>query len=374
MLYLTLSARRGALVIAYPLQKIPGKANGATLTTPFPLIFRLELKRCPGMPFAPIGLAMTALRPLRALLFLTLGLAAFAASAAANPLFPPGSRIGLEPPGDVTLSKKFSGFEDARHGVIITVLDLPAQAYLAFEKTAFLTGAKDLTIEKRELFAFDSGVGFLITGHEDVKDNKFRSWFLLINTLNSVAGHIAALIAVRVPQAASAAYPDNMIRTALATVSFRRPDVQELLGLLPFKINELAGFRTTKVAPQGAVILIDGASEDLAKHAYMVISIGRGAPNEPDARPTFARDLLMRAPLPGLAITVAEAMRINGKQGYEIRANANGAAGEPLALVQWVRFGGGGNFLRVLGVVARDRWDELFPRFRTVRDSIEARR
>jgi hypothetical protein len=66
-------------------------------------------------------------------------------------------------------------------------------------------------------------------------------------------------------------------------------------------------------------------------------------------------------------------MRINGGQGYEIRAKAEGAGGAPLALVQWLRFSSGSSFLRVIGVVGKERWDEMFPRFRAVRDGVEIR-
>jgi hypothetical protein len=128
-----------------------------------------------------------------------------------------------------------------------------------------------------------------------------------------------------------------------------------------------------KVSPQRALVLIDGPGNDLARHPYMVVQIGRGAPRAPELRPKFAHDLLIRTPLPGLAITSGEPMRINGVHGYEVRARARGAGGAPLALVQWLRFGGGDGFLRVIGVTAQDRWDDLFPRFRAVRDSIDPR-
>jgi hypothetical protein len=39
-------------------------------------------------------------------------------------------------------------------------------------------------------------------------------------------------------------------------------------------------------------------------------------------------------------------------------------------LVQWLRFGGGA-FLRVIGVVHKEDWDQWFPRFREVRDSVD---
>ena len=71
-------------------------------------------------------------------------------------------------------------------------------------------------------------------------------------------------------------------------------------------------------------------------------------------------------------ITSAESIRLDNAPVYEIRANAKGPDGAPLALVQWLRFGGSG-FLRIVGVVHKDNWDKLFPRFRAVRDGIELR-
>ena len=59
------------------------------------------------------------------------------------------------------------------------------------------------------------------------------------------------LINVEVPEAALAVYSDAVIRKALASVTFRPMPIQEQLGLLPFKLNQLAGFRVVKVMPVG---------------------------------------------------------------------------------------------------------------------------
>lgn len=300
------------------------------------------------------------------------GFAALTPAFGARLEFPPGSRIGLEPPPGLKLSRKFHGFEDKAHHVVITIFDLPEAAYKALEKSAFAKVSKTLVVDKRELFMFRGGVGYLITGHETVKGTDLRSWYLLANASDSKIGHIAALVTVRMPEGATRLYPEREVRAALTSVSFRQPPVAELLRLLPFKLTTLAGFRVLKVTPQGIVVLIDGPGEDLNTHPYMIVQVGRGAPRTPELRPKFARDVLIRTPLPGLAITSGEAMRINGVQGYEVRASARGAGGAPLALVQWLRFGGGG-FLRIIGVTAKDSWDELFPRFRAVRDGIDPR-
>jgi hypothetical protein len=300
------------------------------------------------------------------------GFAGLTPAFAAQLEFPPGSRIGLAPPPGLTLSRKFRGFEDKARNVIITILDLPEAAYRAFEKSAFTTLSKGLTVDKRELFTFRGGVGYLITGHETIKGTDLRSWYLLANVPDSKIGQIAALVAIRMPDGATRAYPESAVRAALASVSFRQPPIAEMLRLLPFKFTKMAGFRVLKVTHQAVVVLTDGPSEDLNKQPYMIVQIGRKMPRDPELRPNFARDLLIRTPIPGLAITSGEKMRINGAQGYEVRAKARGAGGAPLTLVQWLRFGGSG-FLRIVGVVDSDRWDELFPRFRAVRDGIEGR-
>ena len=47
-------------------------------------------------------------------------------------------------------------------------------------------------------------------------------------------------------------------------------------------------------------------------------------------------------------------------------------SGEPVTLVQWMRFGSSG-YLRVVGVAGEKNWDALFPRFRELRDGISPR-
>src|SRR5262249_58508401 len=82
----------------------------------------------------------------------------------AEPVFPPGLRIGLDPPGDLKLSTRFAGFEDSERQVIIAILDLPASAYRELEVAAFNKVQDELQQVKRESFPFGSGIGFLISG------------------------------------------------------------------------------------------------------------------------------------------------------------------------------------------------------------------
>jgi hypothetical protein len=129
-------------------------------------------------------------------------LAVAAIPASAEPQFPAGLRIGLEPQGDLTLSKRFPGFEDSARKVAVAILDLPARAYQDIERSAFggQTGLIDL---KRESFPFASGAGILITGKGEDQGVKLNKWFLLATAAGPEVQDLAALINVQVPEEAT---------------------------------------------------------------------------------------------------------------------------------------------------------------------------
>jgi len=279
-------------------------------------------------------------------------------------------RIGIEPPGDLKPSRNFSGFEDVDRKVAITILDLPAGAYGELERAANAGDQHGLTEVKRENFSFNGGTGLLLSGNVRVNDVTLHKWILLATA--AADKDLTALINVEVPETALALYPDAVIRKALASVTFRPAPVQEQLGLLPFKLAQLSGFRVMKVFLPNGVIMTEGPADDLSKQPYVIVSIGRGAPEQPDDRARFARDLLSSAPLRDIRMQSSDAMRIGGSPGFEIRAEAEGLKGEPVMVAQWLRFGGG-NYLRVVGIGRKDDWDALFTRFRAVRDGIDLR-
>ena len=295
-----------------------------------------------------------------------------AGPASAEPVFPPGLRIGLEPQGDLIVIRRFSGFEDAGRKTAISILDLPALAYQEIERSAFAKGQIGLADLKRESFPFASGVGILISGHVQDKGVTLHKWFLLATATGGEVKDLATLINVEVPETARAVYSDAMIRKMLASVTFRPTPLQEQLALLPFKINDLAGFRVMQVLSAGGVILTDGPGNDISKQPYVIVSVGSGSPDQPGDRARFANELLASAPMRDITVTSGESMRIGGLQGYELRAQAKGFNGEPITVVQWVRFGSGG-FLRVVGVGRKDGWDALFTRLRAIRDGIETK-
>ena len=105
----------------------------------------------------------------------------------------------------------------------------------------------------------------------------------------------------------------------------------------------------------------------------MIVSVGPGAPASPDDRARFGARPAVGAPLTRPhRYCRRKRCGISGLPGFEIRATAKDLRGEPVKLVQWVRFGASG-FCASSASVAPDDWDKLFNRFRAVRDGIELR-
>ncbi len=283
--------------------------------------------------------------------------------------FPKGLRIGLVPPPGLTPSQKFPGFADADQKAAIAVAELPPQAYYAMETELFRKdGNQGITLERRELFVFASGVGFLATGHQTFDGVSYRKWVLV-----APGPGFTVMVQAQVPDSAESSYPEATIRAALATVTLRPAPIDEQLSMLPFRLGNLAGFRVERVLPEGVVVLTDGAPDDQTPdRAHMMVMVSPGGPEQASDQELFAQRLMLTIPgLADLRLTGSEPMRIDGRPGFEIRAQARDpSTGAKLTLIQWLRFGGGG-FMRVVAVATEEGWPQAYPRFRAVRDGVE---
>ena len=67
------------------------------------------------------------------------------------PVFPPGLRVGLEPPVGMTPSARFPGFEDPGTMPSIAILDLPLSAYRSSKPRHSTKSSKILISQTREL-------------------------------------------------------------------------------------------------------------------------------------------------------------------------------------------------------------------------------
>ncbi|MFL6796468.1 MAG: hypothetical protein ACJ8F3_03550 [Xanthobacteraceae bacterium] len=308
-------------------------------------------------------------------LFLLCALTLVATAApAAEVAYPPGSRIGLVPPAGLTPSRSFLGFEDANANVAIVLGTLPGNAYADLERSLTPEALKSqgITLVSRENVALPTGNAVLVIGQQEANQIKFRKWLLLAS-----APPLTALVTVQVPEKATAQYSDPTIRAALTSLAVRAEvPANEQLGLLPFHVAELAGFRIAGVIPGRALMLSDAAADTppVQFEAHMYVTVASGGPANASERDHFARDALATVPnLKEVRITTSEPLRIAGQQGHQIIADAKDASGGvPLTLAQWLRFGGGG-YMQMIGISRAEAWKEAYPRFRSVRDSIDVR-
>jgi hypothetical protein len=317
---------------------------------------------------------MTSLRWLLVLFMLALG-ALPATAAELN--YPPGSRIGLAPPPGLVLSKTFFGYEDPSNSVAMMLVALPPQAYADLDAsvTAETLKRQGVTVETREALPLPSGKAFLVVGRQEVDNVKIRKWILVASSPT-----LTGFVTVQMPETATALYPDAAIRASLATLAFRAAvPVDEQLGLLPFKVSELSGFRIAGVIPGRAVMLSDApagapGSPDSTNEPHIFAAIAAGGPAQSADRDTFAREVFATLPnIREIRVTTSEPLRMAGQQGHQIIADAKDASGtSPLTVVQWLRFGGGG-YMQIVGIARADAWKDAYPRFRSVRDGIEAR-
>jgi len=309
--------------------------------------------------------------PARYLVAVALLIAANCAAFAADPVFPPGARVGMTPLVGLGRARSFVGFETEDRGVKVLVTDLPAEAY-GEVANAFKANPGGSGGVKPESIETAAGLAYYTV--ENAKDGatNVRRYSMILP-----GPTFSGYVAVQVPENASKIYTDDAIRQMFATAVIRNQvPVDEQLGLLPFKLAELSDFNNVRtLAPGVALILADGDEKTGFEVApFMIVGIIGSTPSQPDDRGRFAQQIA--GTIPGVRdgkITMSEPVRIDGQAGYETRIDATSSKDNtPVTIVQWLRFGGGST-LRIIGSSPRDDWAKAFPRFRAVRDGIQPR-
>jgi hypothetical protein len=294
---------------------------------------------------------------------------------AADPVFPPGARVGMTPLVGLNKAKGFIGFETEDQGVKVLIADLPAEAY-GEVANAFKTVPGGVGGVKPESIETAAGLAYYTAENakENAKDGaaNVRRYSMILPGPN-----FSGYVAVQVPENAARIYTDDAIRQMFASAVVRTEvPVEEQLGLLPFKVSELSSFKNVRtLAPGAAFILADGDEKTGFEVApFMIIGMIGSTAASPDDRGRFAQQIATT--IPGVRdgrITMSEPVRIDGQPGYETRIEAtSGKDNTPVTIVQWLRFGSQTS-MRIIGSSPRDDWTKAFPRFRAVRDGIQPR-
>jgi hypothetical protein len=297
--------------------------------------------------------------------------AMFSPAFAADPVFPPGVRIGVAPLVGLAPAKTFTGFETSDQGVKVLMTELPAAAFAEVDN-AFKNNPSAMA-NKPESIQTTAGPGFYTIENAKDATGNLRRYSMIVG-----AGAFSGYIAMQVPENAQKIYTDDAVRQMFATAVTRKEvPLDEQLGLMPFKITELGEFKTVRtLAPGAAILLADSGDENgIEASPFMVLGSVGSAPEKAEDRGRFAQQAAGQ--IPGLRegrITMSEPVRIDGQPGYETRIDAtSGKDNTPVSVVQWLRFGSGNIAMRIIASTPRGEWEKAFPRFRAVRDGIRPR-
>jgi len=310
--------------------------------------------------------------PIRRLLAAALlAIATSSTALAADPVFPPGARVGMVPLVGLNPAKSFVGFETEDKGVKIVIADLPAEAYKEVSN-AFKGNPSGVGGIKPESIETPAGLGYYTIENAMDGATNVKRYSMMVPGLG-----FSGYVAVQVPENAWKIYSDEAVRQMFASAVVRKEvPAEEQLGLLSFKVSELGEFKNVRtLAPGAAVIIADGdetAGFEVAP--FMIIGLIGQTAATPDDRGRLAQQIATT--IPGVRdgrITMSEPVRIDGQPGYETRIEAtSGKDNTPVTIVQWLRFGSQ-SAMRIIGSSPRDQWAKAFPRFRAVRDGIKPR-
>lgn len=303
-----------------------------------------------------------------------LGLAlSFHAAFAAEPVFPPASRIGIVPPQDMVPAKRFAGFENEEKAAAITFIEMPAGAYgqLVSSLSKEALKRQGMSVTFRESLKLGTKTGVLIGGTTSGPEAG-RKWVLALKDSD-----LTALLVAQV-QGGTDGYSEEQMRNALKSVALRGPvSLDEQVAALPFRISDTAGFRPVKVLSGSSVLFTDGPLDTFKalEQPVAILAASLMPPPSGDRRDQFAQvALTSNQILKDIVSERSESFRLKGQDWHEIVAKATDAAsGRPVIVMQTIRFESD-RYVRMVGIARIDQREQLLPRFRNLIDNLDMKR
>ena len=160
---------------------------------------------------------------------------------AADPVFPPGARVGLVPLVGLVRAKTFIGFETEDQGVKVIVADLPPDAYNEVVN-AFKANPGGVGGVNSESIETTAGHGYYTVENAKAGTDNVRRYSMILPGMG-----FSGYVAVQVPENAWKIYSDDAVRQMFASAVVRKEvPADEQLGLLPFKMTDLAEFKNVR--------------------------------------------------------------------------------------------------------------------------------
>ncbi len=293
------------------------------------------------------------------------------AAFAAEPVFPPASRIGLVPPEDMMVSKRFSGFESEEKAAVINFVEMPAAAYgqLVNGLTKDALKRQGMSETSRETLKLGARTGVLIGGTM-AGPVQGRKWVMAVKDED-----LTALVIAQV-RGGQDGYSDAQMQNALKSIALRGPvSMEEQISALPFRLGDKAGFRPVRVMAGNSVLFTDGPQDTIkaVEQPMVILAATLNVPVPPaERRSQFAHAALnSNQILKDIKVERSESFRFKGQDWHEIVAKAVEAeSGQPIVVMQTIRFEPD-RYVRMVGLTRVEQRDQNLPRFRTVIDGVD---
>ncbi len=309
-------------------------------------------------------------RIMKPVLLSLLSLVAASLAWAAQPVFPPGSRIGLVPPAHMAPARGLTGFRNAETGAGILLVEMPPDAFpsLAASLTDQALKAQGFALRSRDKVPVGSGTAIMVTG-EQVEGGRRMIKSLLLAADSSMT----ALVMGQLPPGSK---PEEIaaVEQAMRTVAFRPPlTLDEKIEALPFSIGDRAGFRPVRTMAGNSLLLTDGPSDVVQDVAQPILIVAEsfGPPPVAAQRETFARGgLLSNSFIKDAVLERSQGYRQGGAEWHELVAKARDVrSGKDVVVMQTIRFEPD-SYIRRVEIVRPGEGDPAFPRLRRIVDSI----
>ena len=292
---------------------------------------------------------------------------------AADPVFPPGARVGMVPLVGLNRAKAFIGFETEDQGVKVLIADLPAEAY-GEVANAFKANPGGIGGIKPESIETAAGLAYYTV--ENAKDGatNVRRYSMIVPG--------PALLRLRRGAGPGKRLEDLHRRRGTPDVRHRRR-AQGGAGRRAARPDAVQDQRAQRASRMSArwrrappLILADGDETTGFEAApFMIIGLIGQTAASPDDRGRFAQQIATT--IPGVRdgthhhvragphrrpARLRDADRCHQRQGQYARHH------RAMAALRRRR-----PALRIIGSSPRDQWAKAFPRFRAVRDGIQPR-
>jgi hypothetical protein len=280
-------------------------------------------------------------------------------------VFPGNGRVGLVPPAGMVLAERFAGFQDAKAGASILILELPGEAFAQLADGLTdeeLANQNIIVIARDQLSPTRLRI---MAAQTQLQTMRFDATFLLVGE-NGVTAQVQA----KVPEG-SRAYPAAVVRQALDSIVIRGAiPIARQIAALPFEAPMLAGFRPVRTLGGSALQLTDGPldTDRQGRQPMLVLASGVGGAIVPESlRAEWAeRQFKGTKGLGLLTIEQAATGAIGGKPAVRLIASGTDlTTGQSVIAFQAMIFDGD-RTLRLVGSGPLSQRTALLERFESV--------